>query len=425
MTGPRLRSHRAALPFIFVTLVLDVAALGLVAPVLPQLVQHIGRIDAAQTARLFGLFATTFAAAQFLASPMHGALSDRFGRRPVILAANFGLGADYVILALAPTIPWLFLGRLIAGVCAGGMSAASAYVVDVSAPAKRAAAFGLVSAVVGVGGGVAPLLGGYLGSVDLRAPFWAAAALSLANGVYGALVLPESLPTERRSALKWSMINPIGAVQAVLAANPRMTTVIVAIMLFALGNQAVGSVGVIYTAQRFHWTPADRGLLLAAFGLGAVAVQGGLTPIAVRALGEWRTMVLGIAGQIAGVFVLGLAPSGAGYWAGSLAMIVGYVAIPAWQALLSQMVAPSEQGRLAGANMSIRALSLMAGPIVFTQMLAIGLATTRPLLMGLPFLLAGALWIVGLPLAAFGLRPAPAASPEAPPGQVSTPVGAD
>jgi MFS transporter, DHA1 family, tetracycline resistance protein len=412
------RDHRAALPFIFVTLVLDVAAFGIVAPVLPQLVQHIGRIDAAQTARLFGLFATTFAVAQFLASPMHGALSDRFGRRPVILAANFGLGADYIILALAPTIPWLFLGRLIAGVCAGGMSAAYAYIVDVSPPEKRAATFGFVAAAVGVGGGLAPLLGGYLGSVDLRAPFWAAAGLSLANGIYGAVVLPESLPPERRGALKWAMINPVSAVHGVLAANPRMTTVIVAIMLFALGNQAINAVGVIYTAHRFHWTPGDRGLLLAAYGLGAVAVQGGLTPIAVRLLGEWRTMVFGIVGQIMGVLVLGLAPTSGWYWAGSLLMILGYVAIPAWQALLSRMVSPAEQGRLAGANMSIRSLSLMVGPIVFTQVLAIGLKSGHEAWLGLPFLLTGALWIIGLPLAAFGLRGAG----DAPSGKVRSDV---
>lgn len=410
LTPPR--SHRAALPFIFVTLVLDVAALGIVAPVLPQLVQHIGRITTAQTAQVFGAFATTFAAAQFFAAPMHGAFSDRFGRRPVILAANFGLGADYVILALAPTIPWLFVGRLIAGACAGGMSAANAYIVDVSPPERRAASFGFVAAAVGIGGGLAPLLGGYLGGVDLRAPFWAAAVLSLANGAYGALALPESLPAERRRPLAWSMLNPVSAVRDVLAASPRMTGVIVAIMLFALGNQAIGAVGVIYTAHRFGWTPEDRGLLLAAFGLGAVAVQGGLTPPAVKRLGEWRTMVLGIAGQIVGVLVLGLAPTSGWYWTGCAAMILGYVAIPAWQALLSKMVSPAEQGRLAGANMSIRSLSLMAGPVIFTQVLAVGLKTGDALLQGLPFLLAGALWIVGLPLAARGLRPPGRAAPD-------------
>ena len=395
-----------------VTLVLDVSAFGIVAPVLPQLVQHIGRIGPAQTAQLFGLFATTFAAAQFLASPMHGAFSDRFGRRPVILAANFGLGVDYIILAAAPTIPWLFLGRLIAGICAGGMSAAYAYIVDVSPPEKRAATFGFVSAAVGIGGAFAPLLGGYLGSMDLRAPFWAAAGLSLANGLYGAIVLPESLPAERRSTLKWTMINPVGAVRGVLVANPRIITVIVAIMLFALGNQAINAISVIYTAQRYHWTPSDRGLLLAAFGLGAVVVQGGLTPFAIKRLGEWRTMVVGILGQILGVLVLGLAPTGGWYWAGSAAMIFGYVAIPAWQSLLSKMVSPAEQGRLAGANMSIRSLSLMVGPIVFTQVLAIGLKSGHEALTGLPFLLTGALWIIGLQLAARGLRAAGAAASE-------------
>jgi DHA1 family tetracycline resistance protein-like MFS transporter len=404
MLSNPFRSHQAALPFIFVTLVLNVSAFGVVAPVLPQLVQHIGRIDAAQTAELFGVFSTTFAAAQFLASPMHGALSDRFGRRPVILAANFGLGADYVILALAPTIPWLFLGRVIAGICAGGMSAAQAYIVDVSPPEKRAASFGFVAAAVGIGGGLAPLLGGYLGSIDLRAPFWAAAGLSLANGLYGAVVLPESLPVERRTALKWTMINPFSAVQAVLVANPRITGVIVAIMLFALGNQAISAVGVIYTAHRFHWTPSDRAETVCGQQPAAVAVQGGLTPLAVRWLGEWRTMVFGIAGQIVGVLLLGLAPSSGWYWAGSAAMILGYVAVPAWQALLSQLVSPSEQGRLAGANMSIRSLSLMAGPIVFTQVLAVGLRTGDGVLLGLPFLVTGALWIIGLPLAARGLR---------------------
>jgi MFS transporter, DHA1 family, tetracycline resistance protein len=410
-----LRNDRAAWPFVLVSLALDVLAFGIVTPVLPQLLQRLGKVDARETALLFGLFLTAFAVVQFLASPVHGALSDRFGRRPTILAANFGLAVDYCILAAAPTIPWLFAGRVIAGACAGGMSAAYAYIADVTLPQTRAATFGLVGAAVGVGAGAAPLIGGFLGSLDLRAPFWAAAALCMANAVYGAIILPESLPPDRRTPLRWTMVNPVSAIVSLVAKYPRLGRVVIATMLFALGNQAIYSVNVIYTSHRYHWSPSDIGLLLSVYWLGGVAVQGVLTPIAVNRFGEWQTMVGGILCQILGVITLGLASTGYWFWAGTIAMTIGNISVPAWQALLSNTVSLNAQGRLAGASYSIRSLTLIVGPVMFTAVLAAALRSGREELLGLPFLLAGVLWILGLALAAHGLRDAAVlASPDAP-----------
>jgi len=207
------KPRRAALAFIFITVVLDMLALGMIVPVLPKLVEDFLHGNTARAAEIFGLFATVWAAMQFLCSPVLGALSDRFGRRPVILLSNFGLGLDYIVMALAPTVWWLFVGRVISGITAASFSTASAYIADVAPPEKRAGGYGMLSAAFGLGFVLGPALGGVLGNIDPRLPFWVAAGLSLLNAMYGLFVLPESLGRDRREAFSWRRANPMGSIK--------------------------------------------------------------------------------------------------------------------------------------------------------------------------------------------------------------------
>ena len=260
------RPRRAATVFIFITIVLDVLALGMVIPVLPRLIRQIGKFDAAQTNVWLAVFATTWAVMQLMASPIQGALSDRYGRRPVILASNFGMGANYLLMALAPNMIVLFIGRLISGVCAGSIPAAVAYLADVNPPEKRAASFGLLGAAVSFGFAVGPAVGGLLGGLDPRAPFWAAAGLSLLNFLYGTFVLPESLPRDRRAPLQLRHMNPIGAIGALLRTYPAIGGMLAVSALLTLAQLGPYNVFVVYTEKRYHWGPPEVGLFMTGSG---------------------------------------------------------------------------------------------------------------------------------------------------------------
>ena len=245
MPAPR----RAAFAFVFVTVLLDMLALGIIIPVLPKLVVDFVGGDAAEGARVYGLFGTAWALMQFFFSPVQGALSDRFGRRPVILLSNVGVGLDYVVMALAPTLYWLFLGRVISGITAASIATSYAYVADVTPPADRAARFGLLGAGFGVGFVLGPALGGLTGAIDPRLPFWIAAGLSLLNALYGFFVLPESLPKERRAAFEWRRANPIGAL-ALLRSQRQLIGFAGVNFLSNLAHAALPSVGVLYMMHR-------------------------------------------------------------------------------------------------------------------------------------------------------------------------------
>jgi DHA1 family tetracycline resistance protein-like MFS transporter len=396
--------RRAALVFIFVTVMLDMLAIGLMIPVLPKLVMVFEGGDVAGAAEMFGLFGTAWALMQFVFSPVQGALSDRFGRRPVILLSNLGLGLDYVVMALAPNLTWLFVGRVISGTTAASISTSFAYIADVTPPERRAASFGTVGTAFGVGFVIGPAFGGVLGGIDLRLPFWGAAALSLVNFLYGLLVLPESLARERRARFAWGRANPIGAL-VLLRSYPQLFGLSTVNFLQNLAHVVLPSVFVLYASHRYGWDERAVGLALAGVGVCAAIVQGGLVrPIVARA-GERRTMLLGLACGAAGLAIFGLAPTGLIFCLGVPVMALWGLMGPSVQALMSQRVSPREQGQLQGAQGSLQGIAGLIGPGLFTLTFAQAVAPAHgwqaP---GAPFYLAAALLLLGMVVGARATR---------------------
>ncbi len=380
--------REAAFVFIFATVLLDMLAIGVVIPVLPKLVVDFVGGDAKVAAEIFGLFGTAWALMQFLFSPFQGALSDSFGRRPVILISNFGVGLDYVLMALAPTLPWLFVGRLISGITAASIATAYAYVADVTPPDKRAARFGLLGAAFGAGFVLGPALGGLAGSLSPRLPFWIAAGLSLANACYGALVLPESLPPARRAKFRWRRANPFGAL-ALLRSHAELFGLAVVNFLGNLAHAVLPSIAVIYMLYRYDFDQRAVGLTLAAVGVAAIVVQGGVVGSVTKRIGERAALVLGLAFGVSGFLVFAWARTGVELWLGIPLLALWGLQEPACMALMSRHVGADEQGRLQGANASIAGIANLFGPVLFTQTFAFAIGTGRHFdLPGAPFLIA-------------------------------------
>ena len=392
--------RRAALAFIFVTIVLDMFALGMIVPVLPHLIEGFLGGDTAGAAKVYGVFGTVWALMQFLSMPVMGALSDRFGRRRVILLSNLGLGLDYVLMALAPNLAWLFLGRIISGITAASVSTGMAYIADVTPPERRAAAFGRIGVAFGLGFVLGPALGGLLGSVDPRLPFWVAAALSLANALYGWFILPESLPPEKRRPFQWRRANPLGSLR-LLRSHPELSGLAGVVFLSNLAHAVLPATFVLYTGYRYGWTARDVGLVLAGVGICSAIVQGLLVGPAVRRFGERRALLGGLACGALGFLGYGVAPTGALFL---LAVPVGAlwgIASPAAQGLMTRHVGPSEHGELQGATGSVMGVATMIGPGLFAATFAyfIG-AGARWHVPGAAFVLAAALLAAGAVLAA-------------------------
>jgi MFS transporter, DHA1 family, tetracycline resistance protein len=390
----------AAVAFIFVTILLDMLALGLIMPILPKLVESFVDNDTAQAARIFGVFGTAWALMQFLFSPILGSLSDRFGRRPVVLLSNFGLGLDYVLMALAPSLIWLFVGRVISGITSASISTAFAYIADITPAERRAAVFGKVGAAFGAGFIIGPAVGGLLGDVDPRLPFWVAAGLSFANTIYGLLILPESLPRDRRAPFRWKSANPIGALQ--LLRSDRLLAGLSVTNFFAqLAHAVLPSIFVLYATYRYGWDSKTVGVTLAMVGVCAMLVQGiGIGPI-VRVFGERRSLLLGLVCGAVGFFIFAIAPTGPLSWLGIPVMSLWGVSGAAIQALMTKRVAPDQQGQLQGANSSVQSISQLLGPFLFTLTFAYFIGANTPLhLPGAPFYLASALVLMALVIAA-------------------------
>ena len=389
--GEQGRRASGAVFFIFVTVVLDVMAGTMVFPVLPKLITEVSPGSAARTAELFGILGTLFAVMQFVASPVQGALSDSFGRRPVILASCFGLCIDFVIMALAPNLAWLFLGRIISGVFAGSMSAANAYLVDVTLEESRARMFGYLFAAMGFGLAIGPAFGGWLAVFGIRAPFWAAAGLSLANALYGLLLLPESLARNNRVGFTAHSFNPFGAVTGLWRTYPRLIPWALVTIVSALGATGINVMFVVYTSYRYAWAPRDVGLLLTFYGLATIGVQMVLVPVLVRRLGERLTMLLGYAVQVAAITWGGLASTGSMFCASIALLCLGVVASPTQSAITSRLVGASDQGKLAGATRGLYNIPAIVGPALFAFIFAETIARGGRLLSGTPFLVAASL----------------------------------
>ncbi|MEM6624809.1 MAG: TCR/Tet family MFS transporter [Pseudomonadota bacterium] len=393
--------------FVFVTVVLDAMGIGIIVPVLPDLLQELTGLTVGQAAIWGGYLTFSYALAQFVCSPILGALSDRFGRRPVLLVSVAMLAVDYVVMALAPTLWILFVGRILAGIAGATYSTATAYIADVTPREKRAAAFGLVGAGFGIGFVLGPVLGGFIGEIGTRAPFYAAAALAFANFAYGLIVLPESLPTEKRRPFEMRRANPFGAFRQ-MSNLPMVTGLVAVAFLYAFSHYVYPSVWSYYTKENFDWSPSEIGQSLALVGVGFAVVQMAVIRIFLRLLGEVWTVYIGLVLNAVGLVGIAMATQGWMIYALIPLVALGDVVKPALNGLTSNRVPDDQQGELQGVLSSSQALTTVLSPLLMTQIFgAFAGPDADPYLPGAPFL-ASALIMVS---AAFVFRMA--AKPQA------------
>lgn len=382
--------------FIFITVLLDILSIGIIIPVLPKLVQTLLGGDLVQTAQLFGWFISVWALMQFIFSPVMGALSDHFGRRPVVLLSNLALGLDYLIMAVAPTLWILFIGRIISGIASATIATAQAYIADITAPENRAGAFGMLGAAFGVGFVLGPALGGLLGHYDLRLPFLVAGCLSIANFCYGYFILPESLPVENRTPFRFAKANPFAAIK-LLASNSQLARLGTISFLLQMAHHVLPTVAVLYMSFRYSWDERTVGLVLALVGVSAMIVQGGLVRPVVARIGERAAMLTGLASGALGFAIYGYAPLGSIFLIGIPIMSVWGFAQPSMSALMSGHVGADQQGELQGANASMMGLSGLIAPWMFALTFAYAIDPAKGLLLpGLPFYLAAIVMLAAL-----------------------------
>jgi DHA1 family tetracycline resistance protein-like MFS transporter len=396
---------KAAAPFILVTVFLDMISIGIIIPVLPKLILSFVHGSVSVAGIWTGVFGAVWGLAQFLFSPVQGGASDALGRRPVVLASNLGLSLDYLLMALAPNLMWLLVGRIISGMTAASISTAYAYMSDVTPPEKRASVFGLMGAAFGVGFIIGPGLGGVLGGIDPRLPFYAASALSLINFAYGLFVLPESLPKDKRKPFSFHAANPVGAIKF-LARSAQVLRLSGMYLLMMFAQSVFPTTMVLYADYRFGWGPTQVGFMLLAVGVLSAIVQGGLTGRIVKLMGERRAMLLGLICGAVAFIGYALAPS----WPIFVAFLpIGSlwgVTTPNIQSLMSSKIDPQEQGRLQGANMSLGAMATIFAPLIFGGLLAAATCAGVPVwLSGAAFGLAGLFLLIGLWLG-LGVTPA-------------------
>lgn len=384
---------RHAVTFVIATVFLDMVGFGLIMPVLPDLIGEVGHVSLSDATVIGGWMFFAFAFAQFLFSPLMGNLSDRFGRRPLLLLAVFGLGVDYVFTALAPTVGWLYVGRAIAGLCGSSYVIANAYIADVTAPEERAKAFGLVGAAFGLGFIAGPAVGGLLGELGPRVPFWAAAGIALVNFAFGWFVLPETLPPERRRPFEWRRANPFGTLK-VFRTYPVVLPLCGVMFVYMFASSVYPAVWPFWGAAKFGWSAWEIGLSLAAFGAITAVVQGTLTGPAVARWGEVRVALAGLAAAVAGMVGYGLA--------GSMAAVVLFMLVhapegfvhPMLVAIMSKAVPEDAQGELQGGISSVMNLAMLGGTLFFAQVFGWATARSLPLATDIAYFV-GALVVCG------------------------------
>jgi len=394
--------NKRAVVFIFITLLIDSIGFGIIMPVMPALIMQLTgeHLDAA--ARYGGWLGFVFAAVQFFCAPLLGNLSDRYGRRPVLLFSLFALGLDYLVMGFAPRLEWLFIGRFIAGIAGASFGPAYAYIADISPPDKRAQNFGLAGAAFGVGFIAGPAIGGLLGSFGPRMPFFVAAALSLLNVTFGYFALPESLPPQSRRAFEWSRANPLGTLRQ-MRKYPAVLTLAAAAFLWQLGHQVLPSVWAFYTMQKFQWSVTAVGMSLAAAGVVMAISQGALTRVLIPKLGERRAALVGLSAGAVVYCWYALAPAGWMMYLGVLAWAVAALAWPSLNALMSQQIPPTAQGELQGGLASVSSLSAIIGPPLMTQLFGYFASATAPVQFpGAPFIAAALLAVLSAVMLARG-----------------------
>lgn len=390
-----------AVRFVIITVLLDMIGIGIIIPVLPNLVKHLSGDDLTKGSIVFGLFVASYALMQFLFAPVLGSLSDAYGRRPVILLSLLGSGIDYLIMAFAPSLAWLFVGRVLSGITGANITASNAYIADVTPPEERARAFGMLGACFGVGFVLGPVLGGWLAVYGDRAPFLATAILSLLNAAYGFFVLPESHPRELRKKFELKTTHALASLMA-LREHPAILRLAGVLTLERLAHDALPSTWVLYTTHRFNWTPKQNGLSLGLVGISFAVISGFLTGRIVKSLGERRTLIAGMAVGALTFFAYGFATQG---WMLYVAIVIGSiggVAGPALQAIITKLTPPRDHGSVQGAVASIQSFAAIAGPLLATNLFA--WFTSDKTLIALPgaaFIASGLLVAAGCLLAFF------------------------
>lgn len=352
--------------FILITVTIDAMGIGLILPVMPDLITEVRGAGLANAAIWGGVLSTTYAAMQFLCAPTLGNLSDRFGRRPVLLISMAVLAADYVVMSFAHTIWLLIIGRIIAGIAAGTHATALAYMADISAPEKRSQNFGLISAGFGMGFVLGPLVAAFLGDIDPRAPFVAAAVLAAANFAFGYFILPESLPQDRRRPFQWRRANPAGGLMQI-GALPGVRLLLVVMLAYQIANFVYPSIWAYYGQAAFGWTSRMIGLSLTVYGISMAVVQGGLIRLVLPRLGETRTVYWGLMLNVTCLICYGLASEAWMVWALIPISAMGAVVAPAMQGVMSRAAGPDQQGELQGVLASVSSLSMILSPVIMTQ----------------------------------------------------------
>ena len=392
-------NRKAAIGFIFITLLIDVTGFGLIIPVMPKLIEHLlGITDISVASQYGGWLTFAYAFMQFIFAPILGNLSDKYGRRPVLLFSLFGFGIDYLFLSFAPSIAWLFVGRLIAGVTGASFSTASAYIADISTPENRAQNFGMIGAAFGLGFIVGPMIGGLLGELGARIPFLVAAGLALANCLYGYFVLPESLDKEHRRPFEWKRANPIGSLMQ-LKKYPAVGGLVVSLVLVYLAAHAVQSNWSFFNIEKFKWSPKMIGISLGVVGLLVSVVQGGLVRVINPKIGNEKSVYIGLGLYSLGLLLFAFASQSWMMFVFLVPYCLGGIAGPALQSIISGHVPPNEQGELQGALTSLMSATSIIGPPLMTNLFAYFTRTDAPVyfpgvsfLLGSVFMIASALW---------------------------------
>ena len=392
----RQNQKSAAIGFIFITLLIDITGWGIIIPVVPKLIEELIQADVSEAAKYGGWLSFAYAFIQFVFSPLVGNLSDKYGRRPVILLSLFGFSVDYIFLALSPTIWWLFVGRIIAGITGASVTTASAYIADISTDEDRAKNFGLIGAAFGIGFIIGPVLGGVLGHYGSRVPFYTAAALCLINFVYGYFILPESLPKEKRRALDWKRANPIGSFKF-LKKHPEISGLTTALILIYIGGHAVQSNWSFYTMYRFGWDERMIGISLGVVGLMVGLVQGLLIRWINPKLGDQKSVLYGLLLYAIGMLLYAFASEGWMMLVFTVPYCLGGICGPALQSIITKNIPSNEQGELQGALTSLMSATSIIGPPLMTQLFYYFTHKNAPFLFpGAPFFLAFLLFLIGL-----------------------------
>ncbi len=380
-----MKNRKAAVGFVFITLLLDVIGLGIIIPVIPALIQELTGGSISEASRYGGWLIASYALVQFLCAPIVGALSDKYGRRPILLLSLLGFGLDYLVLAVAPSIGWLFLARIIAGVFGASFTTGAAYIADVSSAEKRAQNFGLLGAAFGLGFIIGPVTGGLLGEIGPRVPFYAAALVTFLNLTYGYFILPESLTKENRREFEWSRANPLGALLA-LKRYPSVAGLIGALTFIYLASHAIQGTWTYFSMEKFNWSESMVGYSLGLVGIMSALVQGLFIRIIIPKIGEYNTMIIGIIFNICGCLLFSMASEGWMLLCFIIPYSLGGIAGPAIQGILSNQIPANEQGQLQGAITSMMAATGIIGPLMMTSIFAYFTAENAPIYFpGAPF----------------------------------------